>query len=360
MDTMTGRFDRSFVIRMIRDFLLALTAIVILELGGRFALEWYHFRHQDQEATALAAERLAADVKNIMLNQGGPVAARTFYPILRRNHQNLGFEIAIEPSDSTVAAIERNFGYQPSGIPPEWSTGRHHEVTVAIPADEFCTTCHSNLRPGDVVGHVVVRRYQATRFDLWWQEVRVISVMGMANVILHSIVLFFLLRLRMEPLLRLRSMLSRMAKGTFDLSQRAEAKSDDEFGELATDLNHFLDRLCHVVEDLDSILGKVGAANQRLGQVSGTMTHHIDDVRSVARQALRQLIAAQGETMKWARETSDGDRVLQQLEELSDLLNDLAGHLDDDTHYLSEIHVLEDHMKTVAESGQLVLDRLKS
>ena len=45
MDSMAGRFDRSFVIRTIRDFLLTLTAIVILELGGRLALEWYHFRH---------------------------------------------------------------------------------------------------------------------------------------------------------------------------------------------------------------------------------------------------------------------------------------------------------------------------
>jgi len=361
MDSMAGRFDRSFVIRMIRDFLLALMAIVVLELGGRLALEWYHFRHQDREATELAAERLAADVKNIMLNQGGPVAARTIYPILRRNHQHLGFEIAIEPSDSTKAAIQRNFGYDPNGIPPEWSLGRHHEVIVDVQAEEFCTTCHSNLRPGDVVGRVIVRKYQATRMDSWWQEARVISVVGMANVILHSIVLFLLLRLRMEPLLRLRSMMSRLAKGTFDLSQRAEARSDDEFGELATDLNHFLDRVCHLVEDLDAILGKVGAANQRLSQVSGTMAEHIDSVRSLARQAVSQIVATHGDAARMTQGTTAaaGDQVLQQLQDLAGLLNDLAGQVDDDSHYLAEIRLLEEHMKTVAQSGQLVLERIK-
>ena len=359
MDSLAGRFDRSFVIRTIRDFLLALTAIVVLELGGRLALESYQFRHQDREATELAAERLAADVKNIMLNRGGPVAARTIYPILRRDHQNLGFEIAIEPADSTKAVIQRNFGYQPHGIPPEWSVGRHHEAIVDIPAEEFCTTCHSNLSPGDVVGRVVVRKYQATRIDKWWQEARVISVVGMANVILHSIVLFFLLRMRMEPLLRLRSMLARLAKGTFDLSQRAEARSDDEFGELATDLNHFLDRVSHLVEDLYTILGKVGAANERLSQVSGTMTQHIDSVRSLAREAVGQIVATHGDAARLAQGATTGNQVLERLETLAGLLNDLMGQIDDDSHYLNEIRLLEEHMKTVAQSGQLVLERIK-
>ncbi len=92
MDSMAGRFDRSFVIRTIRDFLLTLTAIVILELGGRLALEWYHFRHQDLAATELTADRLAVDVKNIMLNRGGPdhpshPPAQSPRPRIRNRHR---------------------------------------------------------------------------------------------------------------------------------------------------------------------------------------------------------------------------------------------------------------------------------
>ena len=41
-----GRFDRSFAIRMIRDFMIALLAIVVLELGARYALARYELvRH---------------------------------------------------------------------------------------------------------------------------------------------------------------------------------------------------------------------------------------------------------------------------------------------------------------------------
>jgi hypothetical protein len=104
-----GRFDQSFVIRMIRDFLLALTIIVVFELGGRLLLAMNHFEREDREATEVAAERLAQDVKDIMLNSGGPVAARTVYPIIRRNHSELGLEIAIVPSEIAVQSIQKTF-----------------------------------------------------------------------------------------------------------------------------------------------------------------------------------------------------------------------------------------------------------
>ena len=93
---------------MIRDFLIALTAIVGIELGGRALLAWRDFLSAERNATRLVAERLASDVRDIMLNEGGPVAARTVYPILRRNHEDLGYEIAIEPSSITVTVTSSN------------------------------------------------------------------------------------------------------------------------------------------------------------------------------------------------------------------------------------------------------------
>ncbi len=120
-DTAPGQFDRSFVIRMIRDFLIALTVIVGVELGGRALLAWREFQSREREATSLVAERLASDVRDIMLNEGGPVAARTVYPILKRNHEDLGYEIAIEPSLATVESIRQVFGLEARGIPGAWS-----------------------------------------------------------------------------------------------------------------------------------------------------------------------------------------------------------------------------------------------
>jgi HAMP domain-containing protein len=398
MTSLLGRFDRSFAIRMIRDFLIALTAIVVLELGGRAALAWRDFQREDREATELAAERLASDVRDIMLNQGGPVAARTVYPILERNQRDLGFEIAIAPSTITVDAIRRGFRFEPRGIEADWSNGAHHEATVELRAEEFCLTCHTTATVGDVLGDVTVRSYRSHRMGEWWREARIISVVGMANVILHTIVLFLLLRLRMEPLLRLRSTVARLAKGRLDLTQRAVAKTDDEFGELAVDLNHFLDRVSVLLEELDGVLSKVVAVNERLSQVSGRIGKQTESVQAKSRSAMRHAVelrelgrgpspdaiaaldavlagldAAATEqplshhvaerlrdvVARFRETAARGQDAVERAKILEDVLVELSREVEDDTHYVGEILVLEERMKVVSEAGRALLGRLR-
>ncbi len=67
------------------------------------------------------------------------------------------------------------------------------------------------------------------------------------KILVYANVLFFLLKVRMEPLLSLRA---------------------DEFGELAQDLNHFLDRVALIVKDLDQILSEVVTVGSRLGTLN--------------------------------------------------------------------------------------------
>jgi methyl-accepting chemotaxis protein len=384
---------------MIRDFLIALTAIVVLELGGRAVLAWRDFQSQEREATNLVAERLASDVRDIMLNEGGPVAARTVYPILRRNHEELGYEIAIEPSEITIESIRRVFDSEARGIEGTWSEGAHHEASVDLTAEQFCRTCHVTAEVGDVLGRVTVRSYRSHRFAEFWREARLVSVVAMANVILHTIVLFLLLRIRMEPLLRLRATVARLAKGHLDLSQRVEARSDDEFGELALDLNHFLGRVNHLVEDLDGVLSKVVAVNDRLAQVSQRMGGQLEQLQGGTARALEQvvtlhplvagpsaealeaveLVLAALEAQNRGVAGSTGavagrlrqvlgrfrelagrsEQAAAQIQVLQGTLSDLARHLRDDTHYQAEVMVLEERMRVVSETGSALLQRLQ-
>ena len=270
----TARFDDSFATHMIRDFFLVLVAVVIIELSIRYALVVYDFHNNQELATQIEAERLASDIKSIMLNSGGPVAARTVYPILERNHRELGLAIAIEPSEITVSSIKAAFDFTPRGLPATWSEGEHHEVTVPVVAEQFCISCHITAKPGDVLGSVTVRNYLSTHLSQWWHEVQLTSLLGISKIVLHTIVLFFLLKIRMEPVLSLRSTIAELAKGATDLSHRAPIKSRDEFGELARDLNSFLDRITHVIQDLSGVLANVLVVNRRLTQVHDQMGSH--------------------------------------------------------------------------------------
>jgi hypothetical protein len=84
-----GRFEQSFVFHMIRDFFLLLLLVAAVELAIRYLALRYDFSRQEPVRVERAAQELANDIRSIMLNSGGPTAARTVYPILKRTHASM-------------------------------------------------------------------------------------------------------------------------------------------------------------------------------------------------------------------------------------------------------------------------------
>jgi hypothetical protein len=383
------RFDESFVLRTLRDFFLALVFVIVAELGVRFAAVLVSYHTDEKQHTQAAAEQLAADVKAIMLNRGGPVAARTVYPMFEKSHQKIGLDIAIAPSAATVESIETMFGFVPHGIPATWPQGVFHEARVDIQAEAFCIQCHTAAKPGDVLGTVTVRNYRSTHLAHWAEEVRLSVIFGMANIILHTIVLFMLLRLRMEPLLSLRATIGRLSKAGANLGHRAVVKSSDEFGELANDINHFLDRISHIIADEAKVLGQVGALNKRLSQVRDQMDEHLGSIREpmdrltrfafteptggsshAAMQAVLEGLDALAERAELpaearlrlhaAREAwnaSREDAVAQG--EVRIGIAEMHQRLGGFSHFIGEMTALEEKMQAMAEEGQRLLTRLQ-
>lgn len=392
-----GRFDQSFVVHLIRDFFLLLLLVIILELGFRFLLVIYEFEHNEKVNTRIAAENLAKDLKSIMLNRGGPVAARTVYPILNRNHNKMGYEIALVPAKVTVTSMESRFGFTPSGLPPKWSEGKHHEFIVQLKAEKFCLKCHVHAKVNEVLGHVAVRSFLSNKLEHWWEEVRLTSVMGMGKIILHTVVLFFLLKIRMEPLLSLRSAVSRLAKGSVDISFRAKIKSLDEFGELTADLNAFLDRVTHMLEDTRTVLLKIATVNQRFAQVGSQMKQKLEKVHSQARTAVSHSFEKEGfQPLIFKNIFSEVGLLLESLESLKasgtipeqtekkimtaigqfqevrleyedfskrfDNLGktvlELSNEMDEFDHFIKEMGYLRERLDEIGESGKTLLSRL--
>ena len=281
-----GRFEQSFVFHMIRDFFLLLLLVAAVELGIRYALLRLDFSRQEPARVAQAAQRLAEDVKSIMLNSGGPLAAQTVYPILNRNHEDLGLSIAVTPSPVTVESMQVSFKMDVRGLQPRWPEGIHQEATAALKAEQFCLNCHVKARVGDVLGTVSVRSYLERKEAVWWQEVRLTAGALSLKILVHTVLLFLLLKVRMEPLLALRSTVSGLARGVMDLSPRAAVKTADEFGELAQDLNHFLDRIGGVVQDLDRVLGEVVQVGARLGTLNRGLERQVETMREASLRLL--------------------------------------------------------------------------
>jgi HAMP domain len=396
-----GQFEQSFMFHMIRDFFLLAMLVAVVELGIRYAALRYDFSRQEPERVDRAAQQLANDIKAIMLNSGGPMAAQTVYPILNRNYEDLGLSIAVVPAQVTIESMRERFKMEVHGLHPRWAEGNHQQASVTLSAEQFCLGCHLKATVGDVLGTVTVRSYLERKEAAWWQDVRLTAGALSVKILAHTIVLFLLLKVRMAPLLALRSTVSSLARGVMDLSPRAAVNSADEFGELARDLNDFLDRIGVVVRDLDQILSEVVSVGTRLGALNRGLEQHVDGRRDASLRLLdhgakrgldTQLLAAReggafdaldqtlvqtldalvaaGEVPRAADSALRDQlaRLRQSFAAVSAALRDVAPPIivaeTQSTEYqafaqsLREMALLEASMQRVAEAGQQVLHRL--
>lgn len=308
-----GRFEQSFMFHMIRDFFLLLLVVAAVEMALRYASLRLDFARNEPGRVARAAQQLANDVKSIMLNSGGPLAAQTVYPILNRNYDDLGLAIAVLPAPVTVASMKETFKMDVRGLQPRWTTGAHEQAAVNLTAEQFCLTCHVKATVGEVLGTVSVRSYLERKEALWWQDVRLTAGALSLKILVHTILLFLLLKVRMAPLLALQSTVAGLARGVMDLSPRAAINSHDEFGELAQDLNHFLDRIGVVVADLDRILSEVVAVGARLGSLNRNLEQQVDSVRDASLRLLGEGAQRSLDTQLMAAHEAGSVQALQQV-----------------------------------------------
>lgn len=304
-----GRFDKSFLVHMIRDFFIVLVIVTAVEFSLKAGLVYYNYHFNGAEEAEAVAEDLADNVRSIMRNEGGPVAARTMYPILEENWSDLGYAIAIEPAPVTVRSIEEGFDFTPQGIPAnDWPEGRFRMHQIDIVAEEFCLACHYQATVGDVLGTVIVRNYLYRDFAIWFKDVQLSGILAAGKIIVHSLLLFLILRARMEPLLELRSVVSNLARAYGRLDHRAEIRTSDEFGVLARDLNLFLDRITGIVSELDMVLSKVVVANDDIIAVQGNLRQTVDDVVSGVRQLERSAMLSAKKEPRLSNEWFDAVR----------------------------------------------------
>ncbi len=389
-----GRFDKSFLVHMIKDFFLVLLAVTVLEFAFKAAGVYYNYSVNGVAQSQIVADDLAENVRSIMRNEGGPVAARTMYPILQSNWTELGYVIAIVPSDVTIRSIKAGFDFVPEGIPESWPEGQFKEASVQITAETFCLSCHSEAQVGDVLGTVIVHNYLDRDFAMWFNDVRLAAGFAVGKIVLHSILLFLILRARMEPLLRLRSVVSNLSRAYGALNQRAEVRTEDEFGALARDLNIFLDRINRLIAELNQVLLRVVSVNDDIVSVQGDLHGQIDRVVSGVRRLERDaMMAAKREprlsndwfaAIRGSVQALD-DRLVQagdipQAGALLEALRAVVGHAEaqlatsekvfeglaavgDDTEGLkgamAEMTRLEERMKTIIETGGTLVRRLQ-
>ena len=223
-------------------------------------------------------------------------------------------------------------------------------------------------------------------------------MVGMVNILLHTVVLYILLSARMVPVLALRDAVGLLAKAGSGLTVRADVLSRDEFGQLARDINLFVDRVAQITEDILRILTSFQDLNDRLNRIHADLDGKTVKLHDKVDNAVK-LILKEGEQLGiMSREWE------QTVDAISALLADLSarGGLTEDTrdrfgqavaawrevvnqtrtsgvrretvtvclvevsrdlgevsHLVSDMAVLEERMTAVAREGETLLKRLR-
>jgi methyl-accepting chemotaxis protein len=247
---------------------------------------------------------------------------------------------------------------------------------------------------GETLGTVTVRRYLATDFSEWVEDMRLTGLLSLGKIVLHSVLLFVILRARLEPLMGLRSTVSRLARAYSGLTHRAEIRTADEFGVLARDLNLFLDRVSRLMEELDEVLRRVVAVNGDIVTIQSDLRDRIDGltrrIRHLERSAMLSAKAEPRLSQAWfdaaRRAVADLDarrNTAPDGAEVGDLLEDLRavvsnaetqiatservfadlGELGDESEKLkramAEMIRLEERMEGIVESGTTLVQRIR-
>ncbi len=213
---------------------------------------------------------------------------------------------------------------------------------MELRAESFCIRCHVAASEGDVLGTVAVRDYLGASLGGWWEEVRLTATLNLAKIGINILILFFLLRMLMEPLLSLRGAVARLADGTGGVGVRAEVRSSDEFGELAHDLNTFLDRIAGILGDLRTLLSRMVAVGTRLARVTGSTDEQLSSVEAAIQATLP------------GEDDSDDEGLERGLRNLPRLVHEVHGL----RHMVHEMDFLHEHLSEVVGTGNDLLDRL--
>jgi methyl-accepting chemotaxis protein len=139
------------------------------------------------------------------------------------------------------------------------------------------------------------------------------------------------------------------------LDQRAEIRTEDEFGALAYDLNIFLDRINRLIAELNQVLLRVVAVNDDIVTVQSDLRGQIDRVVTGVRRLERDaMIAAKREP----RLSNDWFKAIRtSVQALDDKLAQ-AGEIPQAGELLEALRTVVGHAETQLETSEKVFERL--
>lgn len=181
----------------------------------------------------------------------------------------------------------------------EESTEGDHTLRLLRPliATPECLSCHSNSKEGDVLG-VMNLSYSLEELDndVASMSQSVVTMMLISALITILMVLIALKNIVSNPLQALLDRVSDLASGDRDLTARVGIKSEDEIGQVAKNINIFIDKI-HEMMKLIAISSDhskqisidISANASALAQSTSSQSHSVEHSKELTLEVTQSL-----------------------------------------------------------------------
>lgn len=134
------------------------------------------------------------------------------------------------------------------------------------------------------------------------------AIVAVIALVIMLLALHFMIRTLMAPVRRLKDAMADIASGDADLTQRLDARSKDEFGELANSFNSFVENVQTVVRDVQQGASELGGNVVSLRQTAGASRSSVENQQveiDMIATAINEMSAAASEIAQSAQRTAD-------------------------------------------------------
>lgn len=201
-------------------------------------------------ATTVDLDILVKAINDVNFNGGyGTLLDTKGIIVAHPNKDLLGKDLATIAPDLT-----RQFTNQKEGL-------IHYTLNGTNKIYAFKASDESGLRPG-------ITFDKATAYTFLDSQVKELAFMGFMMLVFSIAIVIFVIKVLLKPLDRLNLVVQELSSSEGDLSQRLEAKSQDEFGQVSRNINKFIDKLHDIVRNSKRISSENASISEELSKTA--------------------------------------------------------------------------------------------
>lgn len=177
---------------------------------------------------------------------------------------------------------------------------------------------------------------------------------SIAVIALSLLILWFIIKRSLRPLVQTNNILKDIAHGEGDLTSRIDVNSKDESGELASNFNKFVEKIQDMVTDIYKTTDELNQSSDKLTRVSGTLAANSKDVSDrtgIVSAAVQEITATIEETASATMDTNGSIQMITSAsQEMSSTIRNLAAASEETSNSVTQVSEVVGQISTSIQS----------